>query len=523
MADIDDHGLVEPTKPSISATLSSLLDDADSRRTLGYATFAFFISFLIWFDMAPFALAIAKQLHMTKLQLGALALANLALAVPGRVLAGRLLDRFGPRRLYGWLLIGAFVPNTWFALAHSFSSLVISRLILGLIGSGFVVGIRLVAEWVKPNQMGIAEGIYGGWGNFGSAGAGLLLPVLASSFAHGPGAWRFGVFSSGAVGLVYGVVFLLRVRDTPEGKPFVRPNSILALAVTSRKAVVGLIFLQLPLIVILGIVVSRLKAAHVFSMAVSYGIYILLVALFVYQVGAVFVTNRDLIRDKVTATPYPFSAVVILSLCYAVTFGTELTMVSLLPTYFGTAFGLKIAAAGVAGSAFAFTNLITRPGGGLLSDLSGNRRATLRWFLIGAAVTFTVLSALNRSWPLLVGVGLVALSSVFIQGGNGAVFAMVPLVEKEVTGQIAGLVGAYGNFGGLALSSLLYYTATKTSVGNVHVMFITIAVAALVVAGLTRLLPSRLNGETGSGQLKIIDIDMKPVSDSNVASVADIS
>ena len=443
--------------------------------------------------MAPFALTIAKSVGLSKSQLGALLLANLALAVPGRVLVGRLLDRFGPRKLYGGLLIGAFVPNTIFALSHSFATLVVSRLLLGLVGSGFVIGIRLVSEWFENKEIGIAEGIYGGWGNFGSAAAALLLPTIATAMVHGPNAWRFGVFLSGALGAIYGVVFLVFIRDTPPGNAYLRPKSIAALSVSSRKDVFGLIFLQLPLVVILGIVASRLGVSHVLSPTGVVIAYIVLTALFVYQVGAVLQTNKDVVAKQVSLKPYPFRAVVILSMAYAVTFGTELTMVSLLPTYFGTTFGLKIAAAGIAGSAFAFTNLVTRPGGGLLSDVLGNRTETLRVFLIGAAATFILLAQLNKSWPLAAGIGAIALASVFIQGGNGAVFAMVPLVRKDVTGQIAGLVGAYGNFGGLALASILFYSSTKKSVGDVHLVFIVVAVAALAVAVLTKALPASLN------------------------------
>lgn len=97
-----------------------------------------------------------------------------------------------------------------------------------------------------------------------------------------------------------------------------------------------------------------------------------------------------------------------------------------------------------------------------------------------------ILAELNRSWPLIISIGVVALTSIFIQGGNGANFAMVPGVRKDITGQVAGIVGAYGNVGGLALSSLLFYTASKGSAGNVHLMFLVIAAAALIVSLLVR-------------------------------------
>ena len=34
----------------------------------------------------------------------------------------------------------------------------------GIVGAGFVIGIRMVAEWFPPKEIGLAEGIYGGWG-----------------------------------------------------------------------------------------------------------------------------------------------------------------------------------------------------------------------------------------------------------------------------------------------------------------------------------------------------------------------
>lgn len=42
---------------------------------------------------------------------------------------------------------------------------------------------------------------------------------------------------------------------------------------------------------------------------------------------------------------------------------------------------------------------------------------------------FLVLSRMTGGWGLWAGVALVALASVFVQGGNGAVYAMVPLVN----------------------------------------------------------------------------------------------
>lgn len=470
------------SKGGLKNEIGAIFRPSTKRNMLWMTTFAFFMTFVIWFNVAPFLLAIAKSTGLTSTEMAALLLCNLVLAVPGRVLAGRLLDRYGPRKLYGWLLIVIAIPNSAFAFSHTFTQLAISRLALGLVGSGFVIGIRLVAEWYRGEGIGIAEGFYGGWGNSGSAAAALLLPALSTLIAHGPQAWRWAIFASGIAGALYGAAFLHVAKNSPDGM-FQKARSASSLEVTSRAGLLGLVALQVPLVAILALVTARLQHGGVFSPTGALLTYTFLAALLIYQTFSAIHLNRHVIKGVPSPrAEYHFSSVFLLSLAYAVTFGTELTMVSLLPTYFATTFGLKVAVAGVAGSAFAFTNFLTRPLGGIISDLSRSRSKTLSLFLVGSALTFLLLSQLSRSWPLFADIGAIAVASIFIQGGNGANFAMVPGIRKDITGQIAGLVGAYGNLGGLALSSLLYYTSTKESVGDIHLAFVAIATSALIVA-----------------------------------------
>src|SRR5205085_1254730 len=108
------------------------------------------------FDFAPFAPTIGTQLHLDKGQLLTLGLCNVALTVPARIFVGMALDRLGPRRVFSAILIFAAFPTILFATAHSFAMLVLSRLLVSLVGAGFVVGIRLVAEWFPPSELGSA-------------------------------------------------------------------------------------------------------------------------------------------------------------------------------------------------------------------------------------------------------------------------------------------------------------------------------------------------------------------------------
>src|SRR5689334_10912934 len=103
-----------PPSRRLASRLAILPSLRGPSRTLHLTTLAFFLSFVVWFDMAPFAPAIRAQLGLTEAQMVTLTLCNLALTVPARVLVGMALDRYGPRRLFAGLLVFAAVPNTIF-------------------------------------------------------------------------------------------------------------------------------------------------------------------------------------------------------------------------------------------------------------------------------------------------------------------------------------------------------------------------------------------------------------------------
>ncbi|TGG82729.1 MAG: MFS transporter, partial [Aphanocapsa feldmannii 288cV] len=156
-------------------------------KTLHLTWFAFFLTFVVWFNLAPLATTVKADMGLTVSQIRTIAICNVALTVPARVVIGMLLDKFGPRITYSAILLFAAIPCLLFATAQDFSQLVVARLLLSIVGAGFVIGIRMVAEWFPPKEIGLAEGIYGGWGNFGSAFSALTLVIVAGwlSFAGG--------------------------------------------------------------------------------------------------------------------------------------------------------------------------------------------------------------------------------------------------------------------------------------------------------------------------------------------------
>ena len=156
-------------------------------RTLHLTWFAFFLTFVVWFNLAPLATTVKADLGLSVAQIRTVAICNVALTIPARVLIGMLLDKFGPRKTYSTILIFSVVPCLLFASAQDFNQLVVARLLLSIVGAGFVIGIRMVSEWFPPKGIGLAEGIYGGWGNFGSAFSALSLVTVAGflSFSGG--------------------------------------------------------------------------------------------------------------------------------------------------------------------------------------------------------------------------------------------------------------------------------------------------------------------------------------------------
>jgi NNP family nitrate/nitrite transporter-like MFS transporter len=202
-------------------------------------------------------------------------------------------------------------------------------------------------------------------------------------------------------------------------------------------------------------------------------IYAVLAGLYAFQCLRIYQINRHVFREEVPAFDrYRFKQVAVLDLAYLVTFGSELAVVSMLPLFFKDTFGLSQVAAGMLASGYAFMNLMARPGGGLISDRFG-RRKTLLILLAGLAGGYFLMSQISSGWSVALAVIVTMGCSFFVQAGEGAVFAMVPLVKRRLTGQVAGMAGAYGNVGAVTFLTVLSFVTPQ-------IFFLVIAGAALV-------------------------------------------
>ena len=328
----------------------------------------------------------------------------------------------------------------------------------------------MIGEWFPAKQVGVAEGIYGGWGNFGSAAAAMTLPTLALIYG-GDNGWRYAIATTGVIALIYSVIYYFNVHNTPKGSTYFKPKKTGAMEVTSKGDFFLYCIMNIPMYLALAVLNWKLGPDNLgmLTATAELTIYIILAAMFVYQFSHIWKINKHIFTEEVPEIHrYKFKQVAVLDLAYLVTFGSELAVVSMLPGFFMDTFELTQVMAGMLAAGYAFMNLIARPSGGLFSDKYGRKKIMLI-LLTGLTAGYLMMSQIDSTWMIALAVVTTMACSFFVQAGEGAVFAMVPLIKRRMTGQIAGMAGAYGNVG--AVTFLTVYS------------FVTPATFFLVIAG----------------------------------------
>ena len=431
-------------------------------RTLHLTWIAFFLTFIAWFNMAPFNTTIMYQLGLKEAEINILMICNVALTIPARIVIGSLTDQYGPQKVFSYLLFFAGLVCLTFSMSKSFESLLINRLLMGIVGGGFVVGIKMIAEWFPDNKMGIAQGIYAGWGNFGSAAAAFSLPLIAIPFSIETG-WRIATALSGILCIIWAFVYFRFCPYIPKRNQDYKIDIHGTIEVHSKKDLVLQSILLFPIYGALILFVWKLTGhpLNLISLSISWILIAGLSGVFISNLIQCLKFNLSRIENSETEKKiYPFSQIAILSLVYSLTFGSELAVVSIFPQFLETTFSISIELAGVLGASYAFMNLVARPGGGWISDRFGRRR-TLSLLVFGGLVSHWFIGEINSNWQLSSAIALSLIGSIFFKAGNGACFAAVPLIHKDLTGKMAGLAGAYGSIGAVCFLTLYSFVSPQ--------------------------------------------------------------
>jgi len=374
-------------------------------RAFHMAWIGFFLCFFSWFGVAPLMPVIRNELHLTKAQTGNSIVASVALAIFGRLLVGWLCDRIGPRKTFTWLLILGALPVMGIGLAHDYTSFLMFRLTIGIIGSSFVVTQYHTSVMFAPNVVGAANATAAGWGNLGGGVTQMAMPLLFTAFLSlGAGAWwgwRMAMFIPGLAMMLFGVAYYFLTQDAPDGN------------------------------------FSDLRAKGEIATASGR--------------GGFFEAAKD-------------SRVWALFVIYGCCFGMELTIDNIAALYFTDYFHLALTAAGVVAASFGMMNLFARALGGIVSD-----RCYKKWGLRGRVILLgcTIcgeglgLMLFSRMRMLPLAIASMMLAGLFVKMSNGATYSVVPFVNRKALGAVAGIVGAGGNVGAV-LAAFLFKTSNLT-------------------------------------------------------------
>lgn len=475
----------------------SLLDFKNpSIRTLHFTWIAFFLTFVVWFNMAGVLSKMIEQFDwLSKSNVKALLVTNVALTIPARIIVGSLIDKYGPRRIFGGLMVIMLIPGLTFAFGNDLTQLVLSRLALGAIGAGFVIGIKMTANWFTPKYIGRAEGFYAGWGNFGSAAAAAMVPFVAVNLLGGD--WRWSLAITSIITAVYGAIYFFIVNDYPEGyEAATKKKNGGAMPVSSYLDLGQYLLWEIPLYGALGLVAyvlhkQMIHGEHMLSWVAVMWIWAGLSVVYIADIVRILKINLPRLKAGVPETEkFPFGSVGALNSTYFANFGAELAIVSMLPMFFYEVFSgllysdgskvMTLTIAGAVAGSFAFMNLVARPLGGLISDKMGSRKKTMLLYMSGITLGFFMMALISKygglgvdgemtllprfntmSW-LVISVGITMFASFFVQGAEGATFAMIPSIKKDMTGRIAGMAGAFGNVGAVTYLFIYNFMDDKT-------------------------------------------------------------
>ena len=400
--------------------------DGIQMRTFHITWFTFFVCFFGWFGLAPLMPAIRADLGLTKPQVGNTIIAAVSATIFARLIIGKLCDTWGPRKTYTALLLIGSLPVMLVGLAHSYTTFLLFRLAIGVIGASFVITQFHTSMMFAPNIKGTANAVAGGWGNLGGGITQLAMPVIMAAivgFGYTKSeAWRYAMVVPGVLMLVMAFVYYRFTKDTPAG----------------NYGDAGL---------------NTIGQSTVKVEKVSFG--------------------KAVADIRVWA----------LALAYGCCFGMEITFDGVAALYFFDNFKMTETQAGFWAMLFGFMNIFARALGGIFADKVGRKYGMRgKGILLASMLLFEgvgiMLFAQAGNLPLAI-VSMLTFA-LFLKMSNGSTYAIVPFINPRAVGTISGVVGAGGNVGGMLMGFLFKSQSITYSQAFLYIGCIVAVIALLL-------------------------------------------
>lgn len=389
-------------------------------RTFHISWLTFFVCFFGWFGLAPLMPTIRADLGLTKVQVGNTIIAAVSATILARLLIGRLCDTWGPRKTYTLLLIVCAFPVMCVGLAKDYSSFLLFRLAIGMIGGSFVITQFHTSMMFAPAIKGTANAVAGGWGNLGGGITNMLMPVIFAvivGFGYTKAeAWRYAMIVPGVLLLVMAFLYYRYTKDTPAGN-----YDEIERTKTEKKK-----------------------------------------------------NNWLVLRDP---------RVWVLAMAYAVCFGMEITFDNVAALHFVDSFKLSQSSAGFWAGIFGFMNIFARALGGIAADKAGRKYGIKgKGYLLAAMLLLEGMGLVFFAQSGSLGLAILSMLSfaLFLKMANGTTYAIVPFIDEKNVGMVSGIVGAGGNVGGM-LFGFLFKSNSISYVQAFMYIGIVVMVSAVVV------------------------------------------
>ncbi|WP_373686108.1 MFS transporter [Acinetobacter sp. YH12117] len=385
------------------ATKISLFNfKTSAMRAFHMSWLAFFVCFFAWFACAPLMPVIAGEFNLTKDQIANINIAAVAITILVRLIVGPLCDKYGPRKTYTALLIIGSIPVFGVAASNSYESFLFFRLLIGAIGASFVITQYHTSIMFAPNVVGTANATTAGWGNAGGGATQALMPLLLSALVmfgvEQAMGWRIALLVPGIMMIIVGILYWKLTQDCTQGN-----------------------FKELRE---QGIQVGSDKKG---------GMAILLHAARNYRVWILFGA-------------------------YAACFGIEIFIHNIVAMYYVEHFSFGLKEAGMAAGIFGLLALFARALGGIVSDkvalkrgLDGRTKVLFAMILM-EGLFLILFSQMNSA---MLAILVMTIFALFTHMACGATYALVPFIDRDALGGVAGIIGAGGNVGAVAAGFLL--------------------------------------------------------------------
>lgn len=389
-------------------------------RTFHIAWFMFFVCFFGWFGLAPLMPAIRAGLGLSKAQVGNIIIASVSATIVARLVIGRLCDVWGPRKTAVRLLLAGCIPVFLVGLASSYTTFLLFRLAIGVIGASFVITQFHTSAMFAANIKGTANAVAGGWGNLGGGVTNMVMPLIFAAIV-GMGytpqqAWRYAMIVPGVLMLVVAWLYARYTKDTPAGN--------------------------------------------------------------YEEIG------YQPVKDKSDWRVLGDWRIWALVMAYAMCFGMEITFDNVAALHFTDTFHLPLEQAGFWAGVFGAMNLFARALGGWVSDKTGaafgmkGKGILLALVLLPEGVGLLLFAqAQSFTGAVICMLGF----ALFLKMANGATYGIVPFLHTRNVGLVSGVVGAGGNLGGMLFGFLFKADNITYVQAFTYIGYAVIAVSVLVL------------------------------------------